>query len=142
MEIRLLFNVKEEDINLRFHIPKSLIPYLALIVAKKNVKNGKNNLDKKNKERMNIINANKRSSLNKLKEKCKVIKISLIIKAGNIMSMGLIEEGKETKDTEVVVVVVLHTPRPHILRASIRAIIILLITSKCWKNRLIFRPKR
>lgn len=46
--IKSHLDVIEEAINLRFPIPKNLIPYPALIVAERNVKNGKNNLNKKN----------------------------------------------------------------------------------------------
>jgi hypothetical protein len=40
---RLLLSVIREIISLRLAIPRSSIPSLVLIVARKNVKNGKNN---------------------------------------------------------------------------------------------------
>ena len=132
--IKSHLNVREEDTNLEFPTLKSLIPFLVLIVAKKNVKNGKNNSDKKNKERMSIINANKRSCLNKLSVRCKA---TLIITVIIIPSMGPLEEGKESKVKAGVAIIVLVPPRPHRVKE-----IIIIITSRFLKSKLTCRPKK
>lgn len=125
----------EEDINLRFPTLKSLTLFHVLIVAKKNVKNGKNNLSKKNSERMNIINANSKSCLSKLNVRCKEI-INII------MSMGPQEEGKEKIIAGIVNLVVVHKTRPRPLRITALIRVISIITSKFLKSKLICKPKR
>ena len=149
--IRSLLNVIEEVINLRFHTQRNLIPYHALIVAEKNVKNGKNNLNKKNSERMNIINANNKSYSNKQNVKCKVINkvphlsSRTIIITSIISRTGLLKEGKEIIDGTAVIVVavqvVVHkTPRPHITKALVKVKHI--TTSKYLRSKLTCKPKR
>lgn len=133
--IRSHLNVREEATNLRFPILRSLIPSHVLIVARRNVRSGKSNSDKKSLERMSITNANNKSYLSKRNVRCKVIKVpsSRIIAAIIIASMGLLEEGKESNKAGIVdstiVVVTVHHPRPHSLTVLVRATN-LIITSK------------
>lgn len=114
---RLHFNVKRKPTNLRYPTPKSCKLFHVLIVAKKNVKNGKNNLDKKNKRKMSIIYANSKSYLSRPGERwIMIIEEGIIIKDGNPPLVVF----------RVVVLVHNHKATP--------------ITA-CWKNKLTFRPK-
>lgn len=141
--IKSPFLVREEPTSLRFLTLRSSTPYLALIVAKRSARSGKSNLDKRSSERTLIINSSRRSCLSRPREKCRVIRAASlpIIIAGKMPSMGSLEEGRESLEAPMASVVV-HLPRPHTSRArSIRAAISPIITSRCWRSRLIFRPK-
>jgi hypothetical protein len=83
--LKSTFNVRRDIMPLRSLILKSFRPCPVLIVAKKNAKNGKNNLSKKNKRRMSIINANNKNYSNKLEEKWKEIELEEgMIVTGNL----------------------------------------------------------
>jgi hypothetical protein len=120
--LRSHLSVKRKITPLRFPTLRSFKLYPVLIVAKKNVKNGKNNLDKKNREKMNSINANNKSCLSKPVEKWKVISIA------NISHLMIEGTGR---------VIVTGSPPPRL----VHRVVVVLVTIVCLKNRSICRPK-
>lgn len=118
--IRSHLNVREEIIHSKSLIQRNFIHFPVLIVAKKNVKNGKNNLDKKNKERMNIINANKKNFLNKPRERWTAKELIKLIMG---KTKGLLEGAKVIKAG----IIILH---PHKPRVVVVVVVNHIITSK------------
>jgi hypothetical protein len=86
MTKKLPYNVRENIICSRFPIQRSFILYHVLIAEKKNAKNGKNNLNKKNFVVTNSINRDNKSCSNKLEKKWskrEIVLIGLVIIIGN-----------------------------------------------------------
>lgn len=118
--LKSLLNVRKEIISLRFPTQRNSRLSLVLIVAKKNVKNIKNCLDKKNRRRMNTINANKENFLNKREERWRERDII----SNNIK--GLIN----------------RLPPPHRTLVVVMVVVDPLIITQLLKTRLIFRPRK
>ena len=116
--LRSHFNVKRKAINSKYLTLRSFRLYHAQIVARKNVKNGKNNLELKNKRRMNIINANNNSYLNKPAERWRLIDNIII----SIVIEGMIVTGNQ-----------------HLV--VVYRVVVLLVIIPCWKNKSIYRPR-
>lgn len=92
-----------------------------MIVERRREKNGKNSLDKKNKEETNSINASNKNFLNKHAKKWKAIIRVVIVAKGNNNGP---KEGH-------------HGNHPHRRRVLESPIVI----TPLWKSRLTFRPK-
>jgi len=115
-----------------------------VIVARKIEKNGKNNSDKKNRERTSTTSSSRRNFSREQREKWKATKpngttLQALIPATQPKAMkgGIIEEGKVIVPgiPTVVVVALLPPPRLHISQE------IIFITSRIWKNKSINRHK-